>query len=53
MGEYQPGADAQADEAIARMPALRKFLQQRPDEFTAAGAASVALMELVAGNVHV
>jgi type III secretion protein N (ATPase) len=27
MGEYQKGADAEADEAIARMPALRKFLQ--------------------------
>lgn len=52
MGEYQPGADAHADEALARMPALRKFLQQRPDEFTAAGAAGVLLMELVAGNVH-
>lgn len=28
IGEYQQGADADADEAIAKMPAIRKFLQQ-------------------------
>jgi type III secretion protein N (ATPase) len=50
MGEYRQGADAEADEAIARMPALRKFLHQRPDEFTAAATANETLLSLVGGR---
>ena len=51
MGEYQRGADSEADEAIARIPALRKFLQQRPDEFTDFATATAALSSL-AGDPH-
>ena len=47
MGEYQKGADAEVDEAIARMPALRKFLQQPSDEFTVPQEANQALLALV------
>ena len=47
MGEYQKGADAEADEAIAQMPALRKFLQQPPDEFTLRQEANHELLALV------
>lgn len=47
MGEYQKGADAEADEAIARMPALRQFLQQPPDEFTVSQEANRALLAML------
>jgi type III secretion protein N (ATPase) len=50
MGEYREGADPEADVAIARMPALRQFLQQRPDEIAAAESANAALLRLVAGQ---
>jgi len=52
MGEYQKGADSEADEAIARMPRLRKFLYQSADEFTAASAANEGLVGLVGGSVN-
>jgi len=52
MGEYKKGTDPEADEAIARMPALRQFLQQRPDDFTDAAAAIEALLGLVAESPH-
>ncbi len=32
MGEYTAGADAETDEAIAKMPAINAFLRQRPTE---------------------
>lgn len=32
VGEYQPGQDAQADEAIARKEGIQAFLRQRVDE---------------------
>ena len=32
IGEYKPGGDALADEAIRRMPALEALLRQPPDE---------------------
>jgi type III secretion protein N (ATPase) len=51
MGEYQKGADSEADEAIARMPLLRQFLQQRPDEFTDFRTATANLLQ-VAGDSH-
>lgn len=33
VGEYQPGSDALADEALDKIHALRAFLRQRTDEF--------------------
>jgi type III secretion protein N (ATPase) len=51
MGEYRQGADADADEAIAKMPALRQFLQQQPDELSTAEGAHAALMSLVGGHL--
>ena len=50
MGEYKQGADAEADEAVAHMPELRRFLQQRPDEFSNAQSAISMLMSLVGGS---
>jgi type III secretion protein N (ATPase) len=47
MGEYRQGTDVEADIAIARMPALRQFLQQRPDEIALATISNAALMRLV------
>ena len=47
MGEYKKGADAEADEAIAQMPALREFLRQAPDKFTVARTANQSLLKLV------
>ena len=47
MGEYKKGADAEADEAIAQMPALKEFLRQAPDRFTPAGTANQSLLRLV------
>ena len=52
MGEYQKGSDSEADEAIARMPRLKKFLHQPPDEFTATAAANEALLGLVGGAAN-
>ena len=51
MGEYQRGSDVDADEAIERMPALKKFLQQPPDEFTDFPTAAANLSSL-AGDPH-
>jgi type III secretion protein N (ATPase) len=50
MGEYREGADAEADEAIARMPALRQFLQQQPNEFFGADSTYAELMKLAGGG---
>ena len=47
MGEYRQGADVAADEAIAQMPALRQFLQQRPDELSALESTSEALLRFM------
>jgi type III secretion protein N (ATPase) len=51
MGEYQQGADLEADEAVARIPALREFLRQRPDELTDFRTAVAQLLSL-AGDGH-
>ena len=32
VGEYAPGSDRLADDAIAAQPALQALLRQRPDE---------------------
>jgi type III secretion protein N (ATPase) len=48
MGEYRSGADAEADEAIARLPRIREFLRQAPDDFSSCEETRAALMKLVA-----
>ena len=52
MGEYQQGADLEADEAVARIPALREFLRQRPDELTDFQAAIAQLLSLAGDGQH-
>jgi type III secretion protein N (ATPase) len=47
MGEYSQGADEEADTAVARMPLIRRFLQQRPNEIASAEDANAALLKLV------
>jgi type III secretion protein N (ATPase) len=47
LGEYRKGTDTQADEAIARMPAIREFLRQPPEELTSRELSSEGLMNLV------
>jgi ATP synthase in type III secretion protein N len=51
VGEYHKGTDAEADKAIDRMPALREFLRQPPDEFSSAQSTNAALLKLVGGQV--
>lgn len=48
IGEYQPGGDALADEAIARMPALQALLRQPPDAGASHAQALHALAEAAA-----
>jgi ATP synthase in type III secretion protein N len=50
MGEYRKGADREADAALARMPAIREFLRQRPQELSSAEETGSALMKLVASD---
>ena len=49
MGEYKKGADAEADAAIAKMPALRLFLQQKLGELVAADATRATMLQLAGG----
>ena len=49
VGEYQPGNDPLADQAIERMPAIRELLQQRSDE-PADFEATLAALAQVAGS---
>ena len=51
VGEYHKGTDAEADKAIDRMPALREFLRQPPNEFSSAQSTDAALLKLVGGQV--
>ena len=48
VGEYQRGADALADEAIARWPDIQALLRQRPDEAAAWEATLQQLQQAVA-----
>ncbi len=48
VGEYRAGSDPLADEAIARMPALRALLRQRPDEAAALDGTLAQLHEALA-----
>ena len=46
VGEYAPGSDALADDAIAAQPALLALLRQRPDEASAMDDTLVQLQQL-------
>ncbi len=46
VGEYRAGSDALADEAIAKLPAIRKFLNQATGEPERAAASVRRLLEL-------
>ena len=46
VGEYKPGSDAEADEAIRLMPAIEGLVAQRADETSAAGDSVSALIGL-------
>ena len=48
IGEYKPGGDPLADEAIARMPALNALLRQPPQDGEALDAALARLAETAA-----
>ncbi|MCW2755894.1 MAG: FliI/YscN family ATPase [Marmoricola sp.] len=47
IGAYVPGADADADRALARMPAIKAFLQQSMSESTPAPISWAMLADLV------
>lgn len=49
MGEYRQGVDAEADEAVAKLPAIREFLRQGVNELHDTAATLSALLE-IAGN---
>jgi type III secretion protein N (ATPase) len=46
VGEYRQGADAEADEAIARIEAIRTFLKQSPDECSPLDVSIARLMDI-------
>jgi type III secretion protein N (ATPase) len=48
IGEYKPGGDPLADEAIAKMPALNALLRQSPTEGAALETALTRLREVAA-----
>ncbi len=48
LGEYKSGADAEADQAIARIDAIRRLLRQPPDELTALDETLRRLKEVAA-----
>ena len=48
VGEYRAGSDALADEAIAKLPLIRAFLQQGPQELQSAAHSVQRLLEIVA-----
>ncbi len=48
VGEYRPGSDELADQAIERWPAIQALLRQRPDENTPLPQALQRLAEVVA-----
>ena len=47
VGEYRSGSDQLADEAIAKLPAIRDFLQQSSNAPEAAQVSVQRLLELV------
>lgn len=48
VGEYKPGSDTEADEAIRLMPAIERFVAQRSDEASSGTESVVALQRLLA-----
>jgi type III secretion protein N (ATPase) len=53
VGEYRAGTDAEADEAIARVPKIRELLRQTPDCFSSADETRAALLKLTSrGEAH-
>jgi len=48
VGEYRPGSDELADQAIERWPAIQALLRQRPDEHTPLPQALQRMAEVVA-----
>lgn len=46
LGEYRPGGDPVADEAVAKIEGIRQFLCQRTDEFSAREDTLAALQRL-------
>jgi ATP synthase in type III secretion protein N len=46
IGEYQPGGDPVADQAIARMPRIEALLRQTPDAHAPIGETLAALSEV-------
>ena len=46
IGEYRPGGDPLADEAVARIDAIRAFLCQRTDQFSSPRETAAALAAL-------
>jgi type III secretion protein N (ATPase) len=49
VGEYQPGNDPVADEAVRKIAEIRRFLRQRTDEKDSFDGAFARLMELAGG----
>ena len=47
VGAYQKGSDPELDQAIAALPAIKKFLQQRADENTSLDETMTALQALL------
>lgn len=47
VGAYQKGSDPELDQAIAALPAIKEFLQQRADENTALDETMTALQALL------
>lgn len=50
IGEYQPGTNALADEAIEKIDALKAFLSQATDSYADPAATEAALHELAQGQ---
>lgn len=52
IGEYQPGTNALADEAIAKIDALKAFLSQPTDAYADPAETEAALHELAQGDAQ-
>ena len=50
IGAYEAGSNAQVDRALAQMGAMRRFLQQAPDDRTPPEQCVVGLKRLIAGD---
>jgi flagellum-specific ATP synthase len=50
IGAYEAGSNAQVDRALAQMGAMRRFLQQAPDDRTPPEQCVAGLKRLIAGD---